>query len=46
MDKEKVINYLKEQIEYCKVVNNHSDQAMIWAYERMLVRIKSGLFDK
>lgn len=45
LDKNKVVEYLKEEIESCKVVGNGSDKAIIWECERILKRIELGMFD-
>jgi hypothetical protein len=45
IDKNKLVEYLKNEIDSCKVVGNASDMAIIWECERILKRIELGMFD-
>jgi len=45
LDKNKLIEYLKDTIEACEGVENASDKAIIWQCERILKNIEIGMFD-
>jgi hypothetical protein len=45
LDKDKMIEYLKNEIESCKVARTASDIAIMWECERILERIELGWFD-
>ena len=45
LDKQKVLDWLKEEIESCNVVGNESDKSIRWECEQLVKRINAGMFD-
>jgi hypothetical protein len=45
MDKQKIIEFLEDEIESCEIVGNESDKSIIWECKRILKRINAGTFD-
>lgn len=46
LDKNKMVNYLKNIVENCNVINTQSDRDIAWQCNKILNRIELGMFDK